>query len=148
MKPATIGELQIALDALDRLIQQRFQAQTEAVTVGLAAAEKAVSAALAAAKEAVNKAEAASEKRFESVNEFRSQLKDQQATLVPRAEADVRFAAMSEAIQRLSDRMSAVVSAQSQTSGKSDGANALWAIIAGLILTAIAAASLIVAVLK
>ena len=72
---------------VERLIQlhdvryaQRFDAQ-----------EKAVLAALAAAKEAVIKAEAAYEKRFESVNEFRKLVEDQQ----------VRFMAKGEAMQRL-----------------------------------------------
>jgi len=49
---------------------------------------KAVDAALAAAKEAVTKAEIASEKRFESINEFRGTLADQQRTLMPRTEAE------------------------------------------------------------
>lgn len=50
----------------DRRYEQRFAAQ-----------EKAVEAALTSAKEAVLKAEAASEKRFESINEFRRTLSDQ-----------------------------------------------------------------------
>jgi len=36
---------------------------------------------------AVNKAEAATEKRFESVNEFRAQLGDQSRTFMPRIES-------------------------------------------------------------
>ena len=37
---------------------------------------------------AVQKAEAATEKRFESVNEFRSQLSDQSRTFMPRSESE------------------------------------------------------------
>jgi predicted transcriptional regulator len=64
-------------------------------------AERAVSYALAAAKEAVIKAEQAAEKRFESVNEFRNTLSDQQRNLLPRSEADRAFAAMAEKIRAL-----------------------------------------------
>ena len=74
------------IDEHDRRYEQRFVAQEKAVADAFLAAEKAVQAALTAQKEAVNKAEAAAEKRFESVNEFRSQLGDQAATFLPRNE--------------------------------------------------------------
>lgn len=82
------------VDTLKEYTQQRFSDQ-----------DKAVQAALLAAKEAVLKAETASEKRFESVNEFRGQLADQTATLIPRAEADSRFSALSEKVTDLTDRI-------------------------------------------
>lgn len=78
---------------------QRFDAQ-----------EKAVAAALAAAKEAVAKAEAAAEKRFEGLNEFRGTLKDQQATLMPRAEVLALLKSMDEKIQNNDGRISAIIS--------------------------------------
>jgi len=55
--------------------EQRFRAQEQAVAFALQAAEKAVT-----------KAELAAEKRFESVNEFRNQLKDQTGTFITRNE--------------------------------------------------------------
>lgn len=55
--------------------EQRFKAQEQAVAFALASAEKAVT-----------KAELAAEKRFESVNEFRNQLKDQTGTFITRNE--------------------------------------------------------------
>jgi len=55
--------------------EQRFKAQEQAVAFALASAEKAVT-----------KAELAAEKRFESVNEFRNQLKDQTGTFLTRNE--------------------------------------------------------------
>ena len=64
-----------AIRASDLRNQQRFEAQ-----------EKAVNAALAAADRAVVKAETAAEKLFDAVNEFRAQLKDQNATFLSRAE--------------------------------------------------------------
>lgn len=69
-------ELKIIVDERDHRYSQRFDSQ-----------EKAVASALAAAKEAVSKAENATEKRFDSVNEFRNTLKDQQGTYVTRSEA-------------------------------------------------------------
>ena len=67
-------------------VQAAFAAQEKAIAAAFAAQEKATAAALAAAKEAVAKAEVASDKRFESVNEFRGQLKDQATTFMPRTE--------------------------------------------------------------
>jgi hypothetical protein len=65
------------------------------------AAQRAVDAALAAAKEAVQKAETASEKRFDAVNEFRATLGDQQRTLMPRQEAEIRFAEIDKKLDAL-----------------------------------------------
>lgn len=87
---------------------QRFDAQ-----------EKAVAAALAAAKEAVAKAEAAAEKRFDSVNEFRATLKDQQSTLIPRTEVDVRLKGMDSKIADNEARIVQIVS-------RAEGSAQLW----------------------
>jgi len=62
-------------DADQTANEQRFKAQEQAVAFALQAAEKAVT-----------KAELAAEKRFESVNEFRNQLKDQTGTFITRNE--------------------------------------------------------------
>jgi hypothetical protein len=82
------------VDTLKEFMTQRFADQ-----------DKAVQAALLAAKEAVLKAEVASEKRFESVNEFRGQLADQTATLMPRQEYTVQHAALMEKVNDLTDRV-------------------------------------------
>jgi len=102
------------LSERDRQYAQRFDAQ-----------EKAVASALAAAKEAVLKAEAASDRRFESVNEFRQTLTDQAATFAPRAEVDLRFASLEK------DR--------DHSAGRGAGLNAMWGYVVG-------AAGLVVAV--
>ena len=86
------------IDERDKQYLQRFEAQ-----------QKAVAAALEAAKEAVTKAENAAEKRFDSVNEFRNTLKDQQLTLMSRAEAEVRFKAIEEKVALAFDRGRAAV---------------------------------------
>lgn len=76
------------IENLKSSINERFEASKEAVQ-----------AALSAAKEAVIKAELASEKRFESINEFRGQLADQASTLMPRAETEIRLKGITERIE-------------------------------------------------
>jgi hypothetical protein len=63
------------LQQMELRYQQRFDAQTSAIN-----------AALQATKEAVIKAETATERRFESVNEFRQTLSDQAGTFISRTE--------------------------------------------------------------
>lgn len=90
----TIGEVVERLDAFVRLVAEkdkRFGAEflklgtiqemmTEQQALALAATKEAVAVAMNASEKAVAKAENAAEKRFEAVNEFRSQLADQQQT--------------------------------------------------------------------
>lgn len=98
------------------------------------AADKAVNAALAAQKEAVTKAENSMEKRFEGVNEFRATLADQQRTLMPRAEAELRLEGMGERIKSLED-------SRIEKRGSGDGMKNLWGIILaaiGMLLALIA----------
>jgi len=86
--------------------------------------EKAVDAALKAAKEAVTKAETASEKRFDSVNEFRAALSDQAGTLMSKAEAEPRLAALAEKIASISARIE-------REEGKEVGTSLGWTIVVG-----------------
>jgi len=114
-----VGHLRGLMDERDLRYDQRFKAQTEAVSTAMVAAEKAVAAALSAADRAVLKAEGSTEKRFEAVNEFRASLNDMMTRLIPRAEADQRFAAVVEKIdvmQRLLDK------AEGMGSGQKDAA--------------------------
>jgi len=108
------------LSEMDRRYQQRFEAQ-----------EKAVVAAIAAAEKAVLKAEMASEKRFESVNEFRQAYQDIISTMMPRTEAEQRMSALTEKINELRE---IVVSQQSHSSGIGDGGKYLVGFV-GFILT-------------
>jgi vacuolar-type H+-ATPase subunit E/Vma4 len=70
----------------------------EYVDIRFEAQEKAVNAALTSAERAVSKAEMASEKRFESVNEFRAALGDSSRLLMPRSEAEQRISALDKMI--------------------------------------------------
>lgn len=100
-----------ALADKDLRDQQRYDAQTKALEAAMVAADKAVQAALLAAEKAVNKAEVAAERRFESVNEFRGQLADQQRTFLPRQEYQVQHEALGDKLdataKTLSDRIEA-----------------------------------------
>lgn len=118
----------------DRQYDQRFRAQEIAVTAALAAAKEAVAAALTAAKEAVTKAEGAAEKRFDSVNEFRNTLKDQQLTLASKADMDIRFKFLEDKIKLVEDR-------QTKASGAAEGTNWLWGVLsvgAGIAIAGVA----------
>jgi hypothetical protein len=75
---------------LRELMEQRFLMSKEAVTDSIQNA-----------KEAVTKAEDATERRFASVNEFRSTLSDQAAQLMPRAEAQTRFETLQTNVARI-----------------------------------------------
>ena len=79
-----------------KAVDAAFVAQQTAMRTALESAERAVALALLSAEKAVTKAEAAAERRFESVNEFRSQLTDQAATFMPRTESTARHEALSE----------------------------------------------------
>lgn len=116
---------------------QRFEAQNialkeaslaaeKAINAAMVAAEKAISAALTSAAQAVQKAEAASETRFQSVNEFRSQLGDQAATFIPRTEAAARFDSQAEKLDALSSRID-------KSEGAGGGLKQGWAFLIGAV---------------
>jgi hypothetical protein len=105
--------LEALINAHDRRYEQRFGDQATAVQ-----------AALNAAKEAVLKAETAAEKRFESVNEFRETLDDQQRTLIPRAEAELRMNAIAARVDEVAKVVDAGRSARA-------GGREMWAYVVG-----------------
>ncbi len=82
-----------------KAIDAAFVAQQTAMQTAFTAADRAVQAALDAAKEAVAKQDAASEKRFESVNEFRAQLGDQVRTFAPREFVEGQLSAIDKRLQ-------------------------------------------------
>jgi hypothetical protein len=76
----------------------------------------------ASSQQALTESKVATEKRFDGVNEFRSTLADQQRTLLPRAEADLRMG-------MIEGRIYALEKAGSTRAGQQSGASALWAYI-------------------
>lgn len=104
-----IDDLVMLLDerhrAQSKATEAAFMAQQSAMRTAFDAADKAVQAALTAAKEASEKAEIATNKRFESVNEFRGQLADQAATLINRGEYSVQHKALEDKVDSIADRV-------------------------------------------
>jgi len=93
-----------------------------------AASKEAINAAMAAANVATDKAEKASEKRFDSVNEFREAMKDQQAHFADKEGTDRRLSTLEKA--HASDR------------GKSQGIGLVALIITQGILILVGVAAL------
>ena len=78
------------LETLKEHLDSRIQAVKENVTTAMAAADKAVT-----------KAEIAAEKRFDSVNEFRNAMKDQQSTYADKQQVDFRLKAVEGRLERI-----------------------------------------------
>jgi len=111
-------QLIILIEEHDKRYTQRFDAQQQAMSAALAAAEKAVS-----------KAETASEKRFESVNEFRAALGDQTRDLMPRAEVEARFGSLTEKIDGPNGVMRRIERSAGRGAGLADG----WGYLVGAV---------------
>jgi hypothetical protein len=123
---ATLHEhYQQRLYDMDLRYQQRYEAQSRALDAALLAADRAVQAALQAADRAVQKAELAADKRFELLNELR----------VGVATTD-QLDALEKIVTELSKR-------SENRAGFGEGKAALWAVLAGVIIIAIAATGLI-----
>lgn len=101
---------------------------------------ESMAAALLAAKEAVEKAERAAEKRFESVNEFRSQLADQAASFMPRSEAEALIRGSTEKIDALTARID-------KHEGGAAGISSAGTIAAAVVTALIALAGLATAII-
>lgn len=120
--------------ANDLRYSQRFDASQTALNAALEGQKLSVVAALAAADRAVAKAEVASEKRFDSVNEFRNTLADQQRTLMPRAEVEIVIKSLEDKITGLNSRLDKY---EGQKTGTKEGwgwaVSAISLIVSGLI---------------
>lgn len=78
-----IGQIQAALTSVEKLMAQRHESSERAIA----------------------KAESATERRFDSVNEFRSQLSDQSNTFLPREVADAQFAEIRKTLSVIAARL-------------------------------------------
>jgi hypothetical protein len=110
-----LAAIEVNLAALQRLIdereartKERFQALKESTENGMNSAKEAITAAMDASDKAVNKSEVATEKRFESVNEFRKSLSDQTANQLTRAEYQIAHQSILDKIDMCEKRMSAM----------------------------------------
>ena len=113
------------LNERDRQYGLRFDAERNERILAVNAVKEFLVANSAAAKEAVQTAQVGLEKRFDSVNEFRNTLKDQQSQFATKGEMQVQFNAVNERLHRLT-------SSSDQSTGWS--ASMLW--IIGVLLLA------------
>ena len=86
-----------------------------------------ITLALASSEKAVTKSEVASDRRFESVNEFRTVLADQSATLLPRSEYAVQHMALSNRIDSIDRALIEHKADTIKTSASPPGGPAAWA---------------------
>lgn len=75
---------------------------------------------------AINKAEASMDRRFESVNEFRSMINDVLGTMMPRVESDHRYTA-------LNDKVEAIVVEFEKRQATGVGIQKSWSLLAGIL---------------
>jgi hypothetical protein len=100
-----------------------------------------VGLALSAADKAVSKAEVATEKRFESVNEFRQTLSDQTRSFISRVEFEVVRDTNAARIAELASRLD-------KTEGKTVGLNAGWIYLLGGLSIAATLVSLVIMIVR
>lgn len=112
-------------DTLNEYVNQRFRDLEKYVDQRFSDMEKAVVTA-----------NTATEKRFDSVNEFRGQLNDQVATFLPRKEYDARHETLENRVSELNDRLN-------RTEGVTKGSE----VTMGKLYAAIAAVGAILAII-
>src|SRR5258706_7965522 len=78
------------------------------------------------AEHAVALANTSLEKRLDSINEFRGQLRDQQGLFITKAEVDQRFAALIERVNSLQARVD-------KAEGQVSGVGGLWGYMVGAV---------------
>ena len=89
-----------------------IDSQAEKVKLALDASNTAITKQEIVTERALNKQETATEKRFESVNEFRGQLSDLINRLLPRSEAEAIIAGVTARIRELADSAGTAISRQ------------------------------------
>jgi hypothetical protein len=115
--------LMSVLDERDKRYAQRF-----------ADLETALRAALAASEKAIGKAEIATERRFESVNEFRQTLTDQAAQFMTRTEALALTDRNTERIHEQGARQQELADRFNRSEGRGTGITAGWGYLVGAVV--------------
>ncbi|GAB3959676.1 hypothetical protein [Micromonospora vulcania] len=134
LRRALEWRMEQSLNALERLVD----AKLANLDTKIAAQAAQVGLALRSADKAVTKAETATEKRFESVNEFRQTLSDQTKTFIARVEFEVVRDSTATHVADLASRLDKI-------EGKGAGLNAGWVYLVGGLTVVAALVGLIVA---
>jgi hypothetical protein len=144
MRPTSSGwTIETAMEHVLSLLQEadrRYSARFDAI-------QNSTEQSLQAAQQAVLKAETAAEKRFESVNEFRNTLSDQQRNLMPRSEVTVVSGALTEKIQSVESSLSSKIYALEKQldslKAEREGIRGGWGYAVGLVGFLLAIGSLV-----
>lgn len=114
------------LDTLEEFLSQKIKAQADLQQAATQAVKEQSNAAMTAAGKAIEKAEQSTEKRFDSVNEFRKTLSDQATDFLSKAEYYANHSALVDKVNILQSRIDS-------REGKSEGVGASWGVIVGVV---------------
>lgn len=117
---------------LHELFDIKLAALTALVDAKLAALTSQVAATFACADRAVSKAEIATEKRFDSVNEFRKALSDQATEFLPRGEYNVQHKALADRVEINGTRVAEI---EAGMIGNRQGSSSFGSIILGIMMS-------------
>lgn len=145
---ARIVALETGLSALHQILNER----DERYKLRSDAQDYSVKLSMDNSERAIAKAEVATEKRFDSINEFRATLADQASRLMPRSEYDVQHKALEERVTVVEETLEAKITSnenrinsiqQSMTSilARGGGIKDAWAYLVaatGLVIAALA----------
>jgi predicted transcriptional regulator len=134
---ATDVSLREYLIALIHAAEQRSDARFESM-------KDQVDAAFRASQEAINKAELAADKRFESVNEFRAVLADQQRDLVTRQVLSSMSEKLEAAINRNRDDLSNLEKRLTLREGQTLGSRITGGVLVTVITVGVAILGLVI----
>jgi len=140
--------LDIGFESQKTAVIAAFASQKSAIDAAFSAQKDAINAALASADRAVTKAELATEKRFESVNEFRATLDTQQRTLIPRSEVAVIQDGLNEKIAQLTKAVDELRSVNANRAFEHRGVRDGWGYAVGAVGFLLAIGSLIALVIR
>lgn len=122
----------------------------ESLDAQILAQKQAVDIALQAADRAVSKAESATEKRFDSVNEFRAALNDTARLQMPRAEIEALFKGLTDkmvtGLQATDARIIALGTRVTEQRSERTGMESGWGYAVGAIGVVVAIISVVAAV--
>lgn len=109
-----------------KVLAERISSLQRELNIGLQNQSYQTRLALEASEKAVLKAENASEKRFESVNEFRATLQDQASHLITRTEVEALTISITADIKRIEEN-------QNKSIGHGTGVSQFWSILVAFI---------------
>jgi hypothetical protein len=132
------------IDAVEQRLTERLNVADRNLHNTMVAQKESVLTAIAASDRAVTKAEISAEKRFESVNEFRNTLSDQQRNLMPRAE-------VAEVVNGLREKIAALEKQMDNFHSERQGLRGGWGFavgVVGLVLTLITIATVVLSTIR